>query len=164
MLIAFNPIPVGEDGWIANPPGTMPKFTLYKDTDYEFALNKVAAEHGGGTEVWKLLVPGMPRKHFYPRQPKSRFDGPVKEAKLEISHDGNTRIVEAAIPWETIPEVKALMEAGKPVKFSYRVNDDGNSGTMELSKNRSVSRNNNYSFHPDWKEHWANELEFGFEE
>jgi hypothetical protein len=34
---------------------------------------------------------------------------------------------------------------------------------MELSKGRSVAKQNGITFHPDWKEHWANELEFGFQ-
>jgi hypothetical protein len=33
---------------------------------------------------------------------------------------------------------------------------------MELSKRRSVAKRN-ASFHVDWIEHWANELEFAFE-
>ena len=66
----------------------------YEDTDYEYALNPVAPAFGGGTEVWRLLAPGMPRKHFYPRQFKSAVDGgPVTGAKLIIKRDGNTRIV-----------------------------------------------------------------------
>jgi hypothetical protein len=33
---------------------------------------------------------------------------------------------------------------------------------MELSRGRSVAKRNG-SFHVDWVEHWANELEFGAE-
>jgi hypothetical protein len=29
--------------------------------------------------------------------------------------------------------------------------------------NRGVSKINSQAFHPDWAEHWANELEFAFE-
>jgi len=44
----------------------------------------------------------------------------------------------------------------------FRVNDnDGPS--MELAGERSVSKKNSYTFHPDWVEHWANEVEFSFE-
>ena len=42
VLIAFNAIPMGQDGWESHLPGRMPKFVWYKTTDYEFALNKVA--------------------------------------------------------------------------------------------------------------------------
>jgi len=164
VQIAFNVIPEGKDGMLAYPKGTMPRYTGYKCTDYEYALNKVAPEYGGGTEIWRLLVPGMPRKHFYPRQPKSPFDGPVKDGKLAVVQNGNTRITECAIPWTEIPEVKKALDEGKTIKFSFRVNDNGApSACMELAKDRSVSMKNSRAFHADWAEHWANEVEFGFE-
>jgi hypothetical protein len=34
---------------------------------------------------------------------------------------------------------------------------------MELAAGRSVSKINSQAFHPDWREHWANEVEFGWE-
>jgi len=164
VQIAFNVIPLGEDGLLANPKGTMPRFIGYKCTDYEYALNQVAPQYGGGTEIWRLLVPGMPRKHFFPRQPKSPFDGPVKAGKLAIVHQGNTRITETAIPWSEIPDVKKALDEGKTIKFSFRINDDGSAGScMELARDRSVSKKNSRAFHADWKEHWANEVEFSFE-
>jgi len=103
----------------------------------------------------------MPHKHFYPRQPKSPADGPVKDGKLVVIHEGSTRIVECALPWSEIPEVKKRLDAGQPIKFSFRVNDDAGVGCMELSKGRSVAKRNG-SFTADWVEHWANELEFGW--
>lgn len=164
VQIAFNVIPIGEDGYGSHPKGTMPRYIGYKCTDYEYALNQVAPEYGGGTEIWRLLVPGMPRKHFYPRQPKSPFDGPVKSGKLAVTHEGNTRITECAIPWSEIPDVKKALDAGQKIKFSFRVNDNGAMGNcLELARDRSVSKRNGRAFHADWKEHWANEVEFGFE-
>ncbi|HEY4978088.1 MAG TPA: hypothetical protein VII25_02880, partial [Candidatus Acidoferrum sp.] len=56
VQIAFNVLE--KKPWLPNPPGTMPKFITYWDTDYEYALNEVAEEYGGGTEVWRLLSPG----------------------------------------------------------------------------------------------------------
>jgi len=163
VQLAFNVIPLDEKAeMIPFPPGTMPGFIPHCDTDYEYALNKVADQYGGGTEIWRSAVPGMPRKSFFPRQPASPFDGPVKDGRLVVKYDGNTRIVEAAIPWTEIPLVKKAMEAGLPVKFTFRVNDnDGPS--MELAEDRSVSKKNAYTFHPEWTEHWANEIEFAFE-
>jgi hypothetical protein len=164
VLLAFNVLPIGEDGMLANPPGTMPRYTGYKCTDYEYALNKVAPEYGGGTEIWRLLAPGLNRKHFFPRQPKSANEGPVKNGKLVINREGNTLITECAIPWSEIPDVKKALDAGKTIKLSFRVNDNGSPGScMELAKDRSVSKLNARAFHPDWKTHWANEVEFGFE-
>ena len=164
VQIAFNVIPIGEDGYASTPKGTMPKYVGYKCTDYEYALNQVDPEYGGGTEIWRLLVPGMPEKHFYPRQPKSPFDGPVKTGKLAVTHEGTTRITECAIPWSELPDVKKALDAGKTIKFSFRVNDNENMGScMELARERSVSKRNCRAFHASWKEHWANEVEFGFE-
>lgn len=164
VQIAFNVLPIGEDGRLANPPGTMPRYTGYKCTDYEYALNKVAPQYGGGVEIWRLWVPGMTRKMFYPRQPASPLDGPVADGKLVTLHDGNTRIVEAAIPWSELPEVKKALDTGKTIKFSFRVNDNAGGGCMELAKDRSVSKINSWAFHVDWTEHWANEVEFAFEQ
>jgi hypothetical protein len=164
ILIAFNVLPIGQDGMESHPNGTMPRYIGYKCTDYEYALNTVAPEYGGGFEIWRLLVPGMPRKHFYPRQPKSPFDGPVKNGKLVTVHEGNTRFTECAIPWTELPDVKQALDKGKTIKFSYRVNDDGAGGAcLELARDRSVSKRNSRAFHPDFREHWANEVEFGKE-
>lgn len=162
VQIAFNVLPADQKPNLPYPPGTLPGYTNYPDTDYEYALNPVAAKYGGGTEIWRLNVPGMPHKHFYPRQGKSSFDGPVKDGKLVIRREGNTRLVECAIPWTELPDVKKKVDAGETIKFSFRVNDNKNPVCMELSRYRSVAKRNG-SFHVDWTEHWANELEFGIE-
>gem|GEM_PF-6599764 len=36
-------------------------------------------------------------------------------------------------------------------------------GCLELAKERSVSKQNNFAFLVRWTEHWANEVEFVFE-
>ena len=162
VQLAFGVRGPGEGSMLANLPGTMPGLVASENTDYEYALNKVAAAYGGGTEIWRLLVPGMPRKNFYPRQPKSPFDGAVAAGKLVIKHEGNTRIVEAALPWSELPLVRQAIKEGKPVRFSFRVNDNQGPG-MELAAGRSVSVKSSLAFHADWVEHWSNELEFGFE-
>jgi hypothetical protein len=172
VQLAFNVLPPEAKPWYPCPPGTMPGYTAYRDTDYEYALSPVAPEPGGspaeasvkegGTEIWRLQYPGMPHKHFYPREPKSPLDGPVKDGRLVVRRDGNTRIVEAAIPWTEMPEVKKRLDAGQTIKFSFRVNDNGGRGCLELSRRRSVAKRNG-SFTVDWVEHWANEMEFAFE-
>lgn len=164
ILIAFNVIPEGEDGMEICPAGTMPRFTGYKCTDYEYALNTVAPEYGGGFEVWRMLVPGMPRKHFYPRQPSSDYDGAVSGARLNVVRQGNTLYYECSIPWSEMPDVKKAFKSGAPVKFSARVNNDtAGAACMETAVGRSVSKINSRAFHPDWKEHWSNEVIFGVE-
>jgi hypothetical protein len=161
VQIAFNVLPQERKLFAPNPPGTMPDYTISPDSDYEYALNLVAQQYGGGTEVWRLNAPGMPLKHFYPRQPRSPRDGPVKNAKLVIVQKPTERIVEAAIPWSEIPEVRARLLAHQPIKFSFRVNDSAGNGCMELSRRRSVAKHGG-SFHVDWVEHWENEVEFGW--
>jgi hypothetical protein len=162
VQLAFNVIPAEKKDWYTCPPGTMPGFTYYKDTDYEYALNPIAPVYGGGTEIWRLQYPDMPHKHFYPRQPKSPLDGPAKDGKLVTTHEENMRVVECALPWAEIPNVKKALDAGQTIKFSFRVNDNKGVGCMELAKGRSVAKRNG-SFTVDWTEHWANEVEFGFE-
>ncbi len=163
IQIAFNVI--DQKPWFPNPPGTIPHFITYFDTDYEFALNKVAPQYGGGYEVWRLYAPGIPRKHFFPREPKSPIDGgPVKDAQLSVVYKNGVRYVEAAIPWHEIPEVKARILAGKTIKFSCRINDNGaKNASHELATDRSVSKMNSFTFHNDWQVHWSNELEFAAE-
>ena len=159
VQIAFNVIPPEKKDHLQYPPGTMPHFCAYFDTDYEFALNEVGDQYGGGTEIFCLQRPGMVRKHFFPRQPHAAVDGgPVKgDAKLVVKG----QIVECAIPWSELPEAKQRLKAGGTVKFSCRVNDGGRA--FELAAGRSVSKDNCFAFHNDWSTHWANELEFGFE-
>lgn len=162
IQIAFNVTPPEEKPMLTHPAGTMPKFMCYMDTDYEFALNPVAGQYGGGTEIVCLLKPGSPRKHFYPRQPKAPTDGgPIKSGSLVVRGDGNDRIFECAIPWSEMPLVKQRLDAGRTIKFSYRVNNGP--AAYELAVGRSVSKDNPLTFHNDWSTHWANELEFGVE-
>ena len=159
IQIAFNAIAPPEKGHFEYPPGTMPRFCAYYDTDYEFALNKVGDAYGGGTEIFCLQKPGMVRKHFFPRQPRAPLDGgPVKgDARLVV----NGNVVECAIPWSELPAVKSRLDARQTVKFSFRVNNGGDA--FELAAGRSVSQDNCFAFHNEWTTHWANELEFGFE-
>ena len=163
VQIGFNVLPPEKKGWYLCPPGTMPRFMCAKTTDYEYALNPVAPRYGGGTEIWRLTAPGVPRKHFFPRQPKALVDGgPVTDGKLEMRRDGNTRIVEAAIPWSEIPEVKNRMDAGQHIKFTFRVSDNAGP-SYELAGGRSVSKIDTYTLHPYWAPHWSNEVEFALE-
>ncbi|WP_263372126.1 DOMON domain-containing protein [Granulicella cerasi] len=161
VQIAFNVLE--KKPWLPYPAGTMPHFISYWDTDYEYALNPVAKQFGGGAEVWRLLAPGVPVKSYFPRQPKAAIDqGPVSGAQLVVRHDGNLRIVEASIPWTEMPAVHERILAGKTVKFSCRVNDNKGK-SRELATERSVSKDNPPTFHDPWQTHWANELEFGAE-
>ncbi len=164
VLIAFGVFQPGENGMLACPAGTMRGFTNYKCTDYEYAFNKVAQVNGGGTEIWRLMAPGMPRKHFFPRQPKAPVDGgPVEDGKLVMKHEGKLRLVEAALPWSEIPDVKKRLDAGQTIRFSFHINN--NTGpALELAAGRSVSQSTFTTFHEYWADHWSNELEFAFDD
>ncbi len=163
VQIAFNVLPTTKKRFYPHPPGTFTGFTTESNSsDYEFALNKIAKEHGGGTEIWRLSTPDMPLKHFYPRQGKSPFDGPVVGGKLAVLQEPTTRIVECAIPWSEIPEVLAAKKAGAPIRFSFRVNDSAGVGCMELARGRSLAKHG-ASFHVEWVEHWENKISFGWE-
>jgi hypothetical protein len=162
VQIGFNVLAPAQKESLETFPGTMPKYVTFNclDTDYEYALNLVAPRYGGGTEVWRMASPGMPHKHFYPHSLKSPFDGPVKDARLVITYDGNTRITECAIPWSEMPAVKKALDEGRTIKLTYRVNDNDRTW-MELAQGRSVVKHG-LSLHPDWTEHWGNEIEFAW--
>ena len=163
IQIAFNVLPREQKIKGATVPGIPPELLATYDSDYQYALNPVAPKYGGGTEVWRLDAPGLPHKHYYPRQPKAPGEGAVADARLVVKRDGNNRIVECAIPWSELPEVKKRLDAGDTVKFSFRVNDNkGAGGTMELSRGRSVAKRGG-SFQVDWVEHWSNDIAFGWE-
>jgi hypothetical protein len=156
-------LPTEQKSWLPYLPGTMPRFMVYEDTDYEFALNEVAAalwrrhgdlvpaEAGHGPQA---LLPA-PAQGAERRRPGHR-----RQAGGEAG--GGVRIVECSIPWSRMPEVKARIDAGRTVKFSFRVNDD-KGPAYELAVGRSVSKENSRTFHNDWSTHWANELEFALE-
>ena len=84
IQIAFNVIAPDKKDHLQYPPGTMPRFCAYFDTDYEFALNEVGEAYGGGTEIFCLQRPGMVRKHFFPRQPQAAIDGGPGESWGQI--------------------------------------------------------------------------------
>jgi hypothetical protein len=164
VQLAFNVLPDDAKPWLPAAPGTFKGYAAAWDTDFEVALNPVAEAFGGGTEVWLLRAPGLPDKHFFPRSPKDPGEGPVAGATLRCWRDATHRYVVCALPWNAFPALRAARDAASPVKISFRVNDDGAPGAcMELARRRSVSRRNNPSFKPDWAEHWANEVVFGWQ-
>ena len=163
LQLMFNVVPENEKPMLPHPKGTMPGYIAQACTDYEFAFNKVADKFGGGTEVWRQRAPGIPLKHFYPRQPKAPVDGgPVKEARLVMRHEDNTRVLEAALPWSEIPLVREKMLGKETVKLNFAINDNGGSA-YELAARRSVSQFNTYARFNLWEGSWATEIEFAFE-
>lgn len=75
------------------------------------------------------------------RQPPHRKEGPVKAGQLAIAHEGNTRIVEAALPWSEIPHVKGRVASGRTVTFSFCVSQNSRGPTWNWPETaRSPSR------------------------
>ncbi|MGN1359616.1 MAG: hypothetical protein ACI4X9_04095 [Kiritimatiellia bacterium] len=163
IQIAFNVLSDDAKPWYPAAPGMYKGYSGYWDSDYVFDLNPVAEKYGGGTEVWRERAPGLPDKHFFPHTVKSPLEGPVRSARLCVRRASPSNLVyECAIAWREMPEVDAARRAGKRIKFSCRVNDNQGGRICELAYRRSASKRN-LSFKPDWVEHWANEIEFSFQ-
>ena len=162
VQLGFNVRAEGDKPWYNHPKGTFRQFSGYWDTDYEYSLHQVKPSKGGGTEIFRLASPDLPHKHFFDHSPKAAAEGAVK-GELKITNDGKVRIVECSIPWTEMPLVKASLDAGTPTKITFRINDSAGVGTLELPRDRSVSRLNAKALKPDWTVHWANEIEFGWE-
>jgi len=162
VQLGFNVRAEGDKPWYNHPKGTFRQFSGYWDTDYEYSLHQVKPSKGGGTEIFRLASPDLPHKHFFDHSPKAAAEGAVK-GELKIANDGKVRIVECSIPWTEMPLVKASLDAGTPTKITFRINDSAGVGTLELPRDRSVSRLNAKALKPDWTVHWANEIEFGWE-
>ena len=163
IQIAFNVLPDDAKPWYPAAPGMFKGYSSYWDSDYVFDLNPVAPEYGGGTEVWRERAPNLPNKHYFPHAANGPGEGAVTTAKLEVRREGDELVYTATIPFAEMPEVGEARCAGRPVKFSCRINDNAGGAISELAYRRSVSRRN-LSFKPDWAEHWSNELLFNWED
>lgn len=64
VQIGFGVLDDAERAYEPFPPGTREDFGFVPTNDYEYALNPIAERYGGGTEIWRLCVPGMPEKNF----------------------------------------------------------------------------------------------------
>ena len=121
-------------------------FHAVPDTDYEYALY---ATTDGNSELWRMLAPGVPRIHDWPRQPRGRrTTGPVAGAKHVVKREGNVYIYEAAIPREELGDLK--LEAGTTVGIVLRAgNNDG--PNVDFGADKAVTKTNGLSLHPYWE-------------
>ena len=121
-------------------------FHAMPDTDYEFAAYACT---DGGSELWRLLAPGMPRGHHYPRQPRAKFDqGPVQGARHVVRRDGKVTTYELAIPWAELKDGQP--KPGKTFAFTFRVNN--NKGpALVFGADKSATKTNGLSLHPYWQ-------------
>ncbi len=133
-------------------------FHAMPDADYEYAAYACT---DGGTELWRILAPGVPRGHHYPRQPRAKYDqGPVAGGKLAVRRDGKTTVYEVALPWaemklDSVPW-KSLEtepwrpEPGQTFGFLFRANN--NEGpALAFGADKSATKTNGLSLHPYWQ-------------
>ena len=126
-------------------------FHAMPDTDYEYALY---ACRGGGSELWRLLAPGVPRGFYWPRQPRAKHDqGRVVGAQHLVRRDGNVTIYEAAIPWTELSQWHP--RAGHTFGFTFIVNRyegaeagfDNVAHAIAFGDNKSVTKLNGLTLH-----------------
>ncbi|HUS59227.1 MAG TPA: hypothetical protein VM141_11285, partial [Planctomycetota bacterium] len=120
-------------------------FHAMPDTDYEFSAYLCK---DGKSELWRILAPGIPRGHYYPRQPRARLDqGPVRKGKHVVKRDGSVTIYELAIPWAELKQWKP--KAGAAFAFTFRVGND-KGPALEFGADKSATKTNGLSLHPYW--------------
>ena len=163
VQIAFNVLPNDKKPDLMNPEGTMPKYEVYPDTDYEYALNPVAAAYGGGTEVWRLRMPRNAAQAFLPPPARPKFDGAVKDAQLVETGMATPGLSKRPFRGLKFLKSKSALMPGKRSSSASGSTTTGARPMNWLATDRSVSKTNFLSFHNDFATHWSNELEFKFE-
>ncbi|NNM88367.1 MAG: hypothetical protein HKL95_07590 [Phycisphaerae bacterium] len=132
MILDTNRLPAG--------------FHAMPDTDYEYALYGC---QGGGSELWCLLSPGMPREHYYPRQPQAAIHPGVVAGGLHlVKQEGAVTIYEAAIPWSALSRWHP--QTGHRFRFTFVVHNN-NGPRMVFGANASSTKLNGLTLHPYWE-------------
>ena len=164
VQIAFNVLDAADKWCFPNPPGTMPGYIGYQDTDYEYALNQVSKTYGGGTEIWR---PGGAR-----HAPQTVLPPPTQNPPSTApSTPASSSSIKA--PPRASRNAPSPGASSPPSRKNSTPASQSNSASVSTTtraatawsspKGRSVSKVNCLTFHPDWVEHWSNEVEFGFE-
>ena len=121
-------------------------FHAMPDTDYEFAAYRCL---DGEAELWRVLAPGLPRGHYYPRQPRAKLDqGPVAAGKCVVTRQGRTTVYELAIPWAELKRWPP--KAGQTFGFLFRVNNN-DGPKLTFGADKSAVKTNGLSLHPYWE-------------
>ena len=121
-------------------------FHAVPDTDYEYSL--YWCDDGQG-ELWRLLAPGVPRIHDFPRQPRGPITtGAVKGARFVVKRIAAGYVYECAIPKAEISNLK--FQAGTDFGFVFKI---GNSGgpQPEYGHDKAVCKQNGLTLHPYWE-------------
>ncbi len=121
-------------------------FHAVPDTDYEYALYPTT---GGQSELWRMLAPGVPRIHDWPRQPRgAKTTGVVPGAKHVVRREGNVYIYEAAIPKAELGDLK--LQAGTTIGIVLRAgNNEG--PNVDFGLDKALTKTNGLSLHPYWE-------------
>jgi hypothetical protein len=157
LQLAFN---VRDDWHDLKPVTAVPVgFHAYPDTDYEFCAYLCA---DGGSELWNILTPDMPRIHDWPHQVKGRVQpNPASGAKHAIRQDGRVRTYEIAIPRALIPELEP--QAGTTFRFAFFVGND-NGPKIRYGEGKAVTKTNALSLHPYWESSPSCQVEWALAE
>jgi len=138
-----------SEGWHDMAPTTnqVPLgFHAVPDADYEYSLYLCA---GGGSELWRLLAPGVPRRHDYPRQLRGeRTTGPVPGAQHVVRREGATYVYEVAIPQAELADLKLVAGSsfGLMVRAGNRTGPD-----LDYARDKAVAMLNGLTLHPYWE-------------
>jgi hypothetical protein len=121
-------------------------FHAVPDTDYEYALY---ATQGGRSEVWRLLAPGVPRRHDFPRTLRGpRSTGAVPGAKHVVRREGHIYTYELAIPRAEL----AQFELQPGTQFGLLLRAGNNQGPhVDLGADKAVTKINGLTLHPYWE-------------
>jgi hypothetical protein len=127
------------------PPGEPVSYhglAAVSDTVFEYALYPC---DDGGSELWCLLAPGMPRGHHHPRQPRARIDqGVVPGGRHRVRHGNGVLSYELALPWPWKPAVGQ--------RFCGIVRFNRSTGPpLTLGSDSGTTRGNGLSLHPYWE-------------
>ncbi len=152
LQLTFNLLPGMHD---LEPATGIPEgFSAIPDTDYEFCAYLC---EDGEPEMWRLLAPGIPRIHSWPREiydenPPWPLPGVVEGGKCVVRQDGNIRTYELAIPHAQLADLK--LEAETKFKFGFIVNDDSGNWCdgpkCHFGEDKAVCKENGLTVHPYW--------------
>ena len=145
--VGFNALPGYAHHHIDVDTDRVPEgFHAMPDTDYEYSAYDCS---DGGTELWRLLAPGVPRGHHFPRQTRSQFDqGPVRDGRCVVKREGKVTIYEISIPWTELKEWKP--QPGQTFGFTFKA-ASAEGPAVIFGEGKSATKSNGLSLHPYWE-------------
>ncbi|NDJ78413.1 MAG: DUF1349 domain-containing protein [Chloroflexi bacterium] len=121
-----------------------------RETDYLYAFYQTApvvvddeTAIEAEAQAWQLFLPGSDRRNRYPFSPPT--EGVAQDVLVQISQQGDVRMVEVAIPLGNIPELAARQDIPLAVKLS-----DATQSVLYSNSGRSSSDFDLSVFEPYW--------------